>query len=43
MASKAAPLAAQGSAAGSAQLDVDVEHAYGGNGFATPCADDIPF
>ena len=37
------PLAAQGSAPASAQLGVDDEHAYGGNGFGTPCPDDIPF
>jgi len=37
------PLATQGSAPASAQLDVDDEHAYGGNGFGTPCPDDIPF
>jgi hypothetical protein len=36
------PLAAQGSAPASAQLDVDDEHAYGGTGFGTS-ADDIPF
>lgn len=37
------PLAIQGSAAAEAQPDVDDEHGYGGNGFATPCTDDIPF
>ena len=37
------PLAAQGSAPASARLDVDDEHADGGNGFGTPCPDDIPF
>lgn len=37
------PLATQGSAPASARLDVDDEHAYGGNGFGTPCPDDIPF
>lgn len=37
------PLAAQRSAPASAQLDVDDEHAYGGNGFGTPGPDDIPF
>ncbi|TMQ05375.1 MAG: hypothetical protein E6J90_49130 [Deltaproteobacteria bacterium] len=37
------PLAAQSSAPASAPLDVDDEHAYGGDGFGTPCSDDIPF
>jgi len=37
------PLAAQGSVPGSAPLDVDDEHMYGGDGFETPCPDDIPF
>jgi hypothetical protein len=37
------PLAAQGSARASAQLDVDDEHAYVGDGYGTPCPDDIPF
>jgi hypothetical protein len=37
------PLAAQGSAPASAPLDVDDEHAYGGNDFGTPCPDDLPF
>jgi hypothetical protein len=37
------PLAAQGSPPASAQLDVDDEHEYSGNGFGTPCPDDIPF
>lgn len=37
------PLTAQGSAPASAQPDVDDEHAYGSDGFGTPCPDDIPF
>jgi hypothetical protein len=37
------PLAAPGSAPASAQLDIDDEPAYGGNGFGTPCPEDVPF
>jgi hypothetical protein len=37
------PLAAQGTAPASAQLDVDDERACVGDGFGTPCSDDIPF